>query len=143
MTFVLKNWDCAGGFAKAGGVIFKELNIYPWQKSSRREGKATRLRLVRSTGDTSPDFGAGEQSPCGLEMQGMTEKHLRLPKSPFHHLSAHFPKILTTFVPVHSLVELGVKTPSFQLLMGTHTFSQEQNQLVCVLGTQINVFMEG
>lgn len=36
-----------------------------------------------------------------------------------------------------------MKTPSFQLLKGTHTFSQEQNQLVCVLGTQINIFMEG
>lgn len=105
MTSVLTGWDCAGGFAKA--AVFRELSIHPWRKSSRREGKVMRLRLVRSTGDTSPDFGAGKQSPCGLETQGMTEKHLRLPKSSFHHLSAHFAKILTTFVPVHSLVRAG------------------------------------
>lgn len=97
----LCRWICQGR------CFFRELNIHPWQKHSKRDGRVTRLRLVRSTEGTSPDFGAGKQSPCGLEMQGMTEKHLWLPKSSFHHLSAHFANILTTFVPVHSLVEAG------------------------------------
>lgn len=91
-----------------------------------------RLRLVRSMGDTSPDFGAGKQSPCGLETQGMTEKHLWLPKSSFHHLSAHFAQILTTFVPVLSLVKAGSEDTQLSAPYGnSHLLPRENPICLC------------